>query len=160
MPATRPQDYSFTTRAPLRVSATRIVDASPHRVFDRLADARSWRRWFPGMVACWYLTRPPHGVGSVRRVWVGPLRVDDRFIVWEPGRRWGFTFESTNLPWASAGVEVVDLEETDDGRTRVTYRMSLEPRGPMGALLRRRRTEVGRALAGALAGLDADLRRR
>jgi uncharacterized protein YndB with AHSA1/START domain len=148
----RAETLAFTATAPLRITATREVGAAPDRVFEVLADAASWPEWFPGLSQARWTSDAPHGVGSTREVQVGPLRVAEEFIVWEPGERIGFTFVSTNLPGTRAGVEVAELVPVRGGRTRVAYTMALEPVGvparlaaPLSPVAR---TAIGRGLAG------------
>lgn len=157
MPTCRPETVAFTATAPLRISASRTIAASPEQVFATLADAGSWPRWFPGLREARWTSPRPYGVGSRREVRVGPLVVEEAFIVWEPGERFGFTFVSTNLPGTRAGVELVELRDLGGDRTRVAYTMAVEPVGlprrvasaaaPLG------RVAVGRGLA----GLDREL---
>ena len=157
MPSTRPEGVGFLADAPVRAVATREVAAPSEVVFDALCDAEGWQAWFPGMRRCTWRSRPPHGIGSRRRVVVGPLRVDERFVVWDRPHRWGFTFTATNLPLAAAGVEVVDLEPTDTG-TRITYTMALEPPRLLSPALRLSRPVLQRTLSLGLRGLQRHLR--
>jgi uncharacterized protein YndB with AHSA1/START domain len=152
MATTRPESLAFVDLAPMRAEATRELDASPETVFDVLADADSWPRWFPNMQHCRWLTPPPHGVDSQREVRVGPLHVVERFIVWDRPRRWGFTFTAATPPIARAGAELVTLEPVGDGRTRVTYTMALEPPAPAG-LANLAAGPMSATLADALEGL-------
>jgi uncharacterized protein YndB with AHSA1/START domain len=153
MPATRPEGVGFVADAPVRIVVTRVMPVAPERVFDAIADADSWTAWFPGMRRCTWLTPPPHRIGSQRRVVVGPLRVDERFVVWDRPHRWGFTFTGSNLPLARAGVEVVDLEPEGDG-TRVTYTMALDPPGLMRPGVRLSKPVITRTLGAGLRGLE------
>lgn len=152
MPTCRPETVAFTATAPLRISASRTIAASPDRIFAALADAGSWARWFPGLREARWTSPRPYGVGSSREVRVGPLTVAEEFIAWEPGQRFAFTFVSTNLPGTRAGVELVELIDLGDGRTRVAYTMAIEPLGVprrlAGAAAPVGRVAVGRGLAG------------
>jgi uncharacterized protein YndB with AHSA1/START domain len=152
VPSCRPETVAFTATAPLRVVATREIPAPADRIFAALADASSWPAWFPGLRAARWTSPGPHGVGSTRTVEVGPLEVEEAFIVWEPGERIGFTFTATNLPGTRAGVELVELVPVGPDRTRVSYTVAVEPAGlpdrvaaaaaPVG------RVAIGRGLAG------------
>ena len=157
MVSIRPEGVGFATDAPVRAVATRDLAATPEVVFDTLADAASWPRWFPGMRRCEWLTEPPHQIGSRRRVVVGALRLDERFVVWDRPHRWGFTFEAANLPLAYAGVELIDLEPLDAETTRVRYTMAIEPPRLAAPLARRGTPAIHRTLDGALAGLERHL---
>ena len=153
MATTRPESLEFVDLAPVRAEATREIDASPGTVFDALADAEGWPRWFPNMQQCRWLSPPPHGVDSQREVRVGPLHVVERFIVWDRPRRWGFTFTAASPPIARAGAELVELEPAGDGGTRITYTMALEPPGPAG-LVNRATGPMEAVLAEALTSLE------
>jgi uncharacterized protein YndB with AHSA1/START domain len=153
MPSPRPEGVGFVAEAPLRAVASRRIPATPEAVFDAIADVDSWPEWFPGMRRCTWLTPPPHEIGSQRRVVVGPLRVDERFVVWDRPRRWGFTFTGSNLPLADAGVEVVDLEPVGDA-TQVTYTMALAPPRLLAPGARLSVPVMERTLGAALKGLE------
>ncbi|MEX1177674.1 MAG: SRPBCC family protein [Nitriliruptor sp.] len=154
MATCRPETPAFTATAPLRVTATREIAAEPAVIFDTLADTSSWPAWFPGLQDARWISTAPYGVGSTRQVSVGPLRVEEEFIAWEPGVRFGFTFLSMNLPGTRAGVEMVELLPVDDGRTRVSYTMALEPVGVPSWLGPALAPVVRGAIARGLGGLD------
>ncbi|MEX0836179.1 MAG: SRPBCC family protein [Nitriliruptor sp.] len=154
MTSCRPETVAFTATAPLRVTATREIIAGPDRIFAALADASSWPRWFPGLDQARWTSPEPHGMGSTREVKVGPLRVVEEFIAWEPGVRFGFTFESTNLPGTRAGVELVELLPVTAHRTRVSYTMALEPVGLPARLAPPLKPVMRAAIGRGLAGLD------
>jgi uncharacterized protein YndB with AHSA1/START domain len=157
MSSTRPESVDFVERAPLRATAARVVEAPPEAVFDALADAPGWPSWFAEIDGCRWLTPAPHGVGSQREVRLGPVRVTERFIVWDRPHRWGFTFAAARPSIARAGVELVDLEPL--GRTtRVTYHMAVQPPRPATPLTPVLRRRLERVLTAALAGLDDHLR--
>jgi uncharacterized protein YndB with AHSA1/START domain len=159
MATTRPESLAFVDLAPVRAEATRELDAAPEAVFDVLADAESWPQWFPNMQQCRWLTPPPHGVDSQREVRAGPLHVVERFIVWDRPRRWGFTFTAATPRIARAGAELVTLDPTGDGGTRVTYTMAVEPPAPAG-LATLATGPMNATLAGALKGLARHLSSR
>lgn len=128
----RSETLDFVDRAPVVIDARRRLPFAPERVFDVLADATLWPRWIVGMVAAEWTSSPPHGVGSTRRVALGPLQVHERFIAWEPPRLLAFTFVEANAPFARAGVERLDLARVDDDATALRYRMALDPSlGPL-----------------------------
>ena len=89
--ALRPEDLSFPDRAVVRLSFSRVVPATPERVFDVLADHEAWTRWFVDFRRASVMDGVREGVGMRRRVWVGPMVLDERFLAWERGRRFSFT---------------------------------------------------------------------
>lgn len=159
MATCRLETTAFTATAPLRATSVREIAAAPDRVFDALADAASWATWFPGLEAARWTSSAPYGVGSTREVKVGPLRVEEQFIVWEPGERFGFTFTATNLPGTRAGVELVELLPVGADRTRVSYTMALEPVGVPGPVGKPLAPVLRAAIGRGLAGLDHHLTR-
>lgn len=156
MATTRLEKPAFYETAPVHFHTSRVIPASPDEVFAALADTPNWPKWFPSLTAAKWQTEPPHGVGSRRCVNVGPVRVDEEFIVWEPGRRWGFTFVATTIPLVRAGAELVELEPEGDG-TRVTYNMHVEPLPGLGGLTKLLRAGIEKGLADGLKGLERHL---
>ena len=65
------------------------------------------------------------GVGMRRRVWVGPMVLDARFLAWARGRRFSFTMLESNLPILSAMVEDWRLAPVEGG-TRVDYAVGFD----------------------------------
>jgi uncharacterized protein YndB with AHSA1/START domain len=87
-------------------------------VFAVLTDVTKTGRWYPADVVEWWVTPPPHGVGSIRRARVkvmGRATENDAVVTqYEPPRRAALKGLSTTAPF------VVTLAfEPIDGRTRV-----------------------------------------
>ena len=126
--ALRPEDLSFPDRALVRLAFSRLVPAPPERVFDVLADHDAWARWFVDFRKASVTGEAREGVGTERRVWVGPMVLDERFIAWERGRRFSFTMLQSNLPILSAMVEDWRLAPVEGG-TRVDYLVGFDVPG-------------------------------
>jgi len=107
------------------------LDAPSAEVFDVFADGESWPKWFEAVQRVVWTSPEPKGVGTTRTVslWVAPLKVTvhERFLVWDPGRRFTFRFEGVSLPLFDAGVEDYWLEDLSEGRCRLTYTVCVEP---------------------------------
>ena len=145
----RPVDWIHT--APVRVSATRDLAAHPDEVVAALADHESWPEGFESLSRVERFGDLPGGVGSNRRVFIGSrVTVDEEFIVWEPGERWGFTNLEASVPGLRSMNELVTIEPLDGDRSRVTYTMGIEPGWLLAPLLRvaqgQLRTNLGAAL--------------
>ena len=128
-------ELDFIERAPLQFSNVIELNATPDVVFDVLADIDSWPKWFEGMTSSAWLTPAPYGQGSQRQVTLlGLVKVDETFLVWQPGKRFCFRFEQQNALLAKAGIEDVQLKALDNNRCRLTYSVYLELPKPMSAL--------------------------
>lgn len=156
-----PRDLEFADRAPLRIEGEAVADVEPGAVWEVLADHRRWPEWFGApLVSCEPTSEPASGVGSTRRVVLRPnIAIDERFIAWEPDELWAFTV-TDGPPGVRSIVERCTIHVESPGRTRVTYRMAVEPAGalrPFGPLLR---AGIGRSLKQATAALVAEAQRR
>ncbi|MFA1539624.1 SRPBCC family protein [Actinomadura monticuli] len=124
--ATLHDEYALRGRidesAPVTNTSSVLIDASPARVWDVLADLRGWETWAPG-----FRLRALHAVEPGREFrWAQngtPLR--SRFAVVAPGRELSWT--GTCLALYRAVDRLVLAEE--GGRTRVTVQESLT--GPL-----------------------------
>ncbi|NKZ05733.1 SRPBCC family protein [Actinomadura latina] len=124
--ATLHDEYALRGRidesAPVTNTSSVLIDASPARVWDVLADLRGWETWAPG-----FRLRALDAVEPGREFrWTQngtPLR--SRFAVVDPGRELSWT--GSFLARYRAVDRLVLAEE--DGRTRVTVQESLD--GPL-----------------------------
>jgi uncharacterized protein YndB with AHSA1/START domain len=149
-----PQELGYVDEAPVKPEATVVVGGSPAEVWTVLADNESWPEWFgSGMRKVTPTSAGDFGVGSTRQVDLGLMKVDERFIAWDVGRQWAFTGIEMRPKIFTKLVERVLLEPLDNGRTRVTYRMSFELVPPMRPLAPALRSGMSRALSKALANL-------
>lgn len=129
------QTIDWIDHAPVRIEARAESTASADRVFAVLADHERWPEWFPSVRKVTVLGRG-EGVGARRRVEIPGSRVDEEFIVWEPGARWSFTAYEARPRFARALVEDCVLEALPDGGTAITYTMYLDPAGVLGFLMK------------------------
>ena len=99
-------------------------------VFDRLADLSAWSEWCGGMKRV-RIDGAASGVGALRTVWVGTTRVQERFVVWEPGHRLTFTLTGSNTPGLHSMVEdwATAADPEDPARTVLTVRVGIEAIG-------------------------------
>jgi uncharacterized protein YndB with AHSA1/START domain len=129
--ACRPTGLDFVDVAPHRVVTEEVLPAPPERVFAVLVDETSWPQWFPGMTRVEWLG-PERGVGAMRRVALGPLVIEERFLAWEPGRRFTFAFDGANAPGLRAVVEDYRLEPAGGDATRLRWMMCYAPAPGLG----------------------------
>ncbi|MGH3436366.1 MAG: SRPBCC family protein [Sciscionella sp.] len=95
--------------------------ASPHALFEKIADGGNWARWLKPLVAHseWETEGDPApgGVGAVRKVGTWPIFVRERVLEHEPDRKHVYTLvgrtpardyraEVTLVPRADGGTEL------------------------------------------------------
>jgi uncharacterized protein YndB with AHSA1/START domain len=124
------RDLAWVDRAPVVITKSFTLAASTTEVFDRLADLAAWSEWSGGMKKV-RIDGAASGVGALRTVWVGATRVQERFVVWDPGQRLTFTLTESNTPGLHSMVEDWALapDPQDSQRTILTVRVGIEAVG-------------------------------
>lgn len=121
MPTLTPRNTDFIDSASTRVTTIVELAATPDEVWAVLADNERWPEWFPAAKACSTTSDEAKGVGATRWIHFDLFKVNERFIVWDPPRRWAFTILDANLPGIVSVVEQALIERVDDDKTVVTY---------------------------------------
>lgn len=155
MSACEPVGLDFVDRAHIVAIVNVTVAASPAQVWQVLNDTQRWPEWFEAMKSAQVTSSAWDGVGSTRKVSIGPMVVDEKMIVWEPDTKWGFTV--TGLNWmgriAKRMLEVVEIEPAGTG-SKLTYTGAIDPvpwLRPMSGLLKKQVTTSWEA---GLASID------
>jgi hypothetical protein len=156
-----PVDLSWIEARPDAVRVSIALAAAPARVFEALADAPGWTRWFPLMHRAASIgggDGDGGGVGAEREVAVrGFGRLRERFLAWEPGARYAFTMIGVTSPLIAQMGEDYRITPTGDG-ARLDWTMAALPRGPGRLLAPGLRVMMRRIFARAGRNLDALLR--
>lgn len=121
----------------------------PDRAFALLADADAWPRWYPDIQAMRWVDPP--GLGARREVVTTTTTLQERFVVWEPGRRMAFCVEWMTIPLAAAFTEEFTLEPSGTGSVlhwvaRYQPRLPFRPFRPLLDPIFRRMFDRGVAL--------------
>ena len=104
------------------------LNAPPEAVFAGLRETDAWLRWFPDMKSARWEGEP--GVGTNRIVKVGPMEINEHFVIWKEPTQMAFYVSETSLPFARRMVENYMIEETSTG-SRFTYAVGMEVRFPL-----------------------------
>lgn len=155
------QPPEWIDRAPITVSATREMAATPDEVWAVLAAHERWPEWFDVIERA--EGTGGDGLGSTRSVWFRKWRLDEVFIVWDEPTVFGFVVVAAAGPlgrFSQTLLERVDVQVLTTDRVRVTYLQGFEARSKIAArLLAVASRGMHKALHGALEGLAAQVER-
>jgi hypothetical protein len=122
-----PMDVEFLANPPESMEFEGTIDRSADDVFDILADPSKLGLWLKDLKSARWLTEPPHGEGSKRRVTLKLITVEERFVVWERGKRFAFVMDATSLPIVEAMGEDMRIDSRGETRCHVTWRVAYAP---------------------------------
>jgi hypothetical protein len=91
-------DVDFIDSAPIRILRTGVVRGPAEAVFNAIAcDPNGYALWFPGFsTASNWISAPPHGVGSQRRMQVLGASFEETILTWKANEE--FTFRAEVFP--------------------------------------------------------------
>lgn len=138
--------------APILVSESIEIDATPDQVWTHIADHESWPEWFDALDEV-HPGATSTGVGGTRRVTVKPVSIEEEFTAWDEGEHFAFAIVRSMFPWMAAAAESVRLEPIDADRCRVIYRQGVQGRPGLGWLTNLAWTPARKGLPPALAAL-------
>ncbi len=134
------------------------VDAPPEAVFAALSDHDAMGRWSPfAMERLEAGPSDPNGIGTLRRVRLGPFGFDERVISWDPPHHYSYTIEKGPFVRRHRG-DVLVTREGDRSRVRWAIQLGLTlpgAGGPTSWLLRRKVRQTLDRLAGQLTRTEA-----
>jgi uncharacterized protein YndB with AHSA1/START domain len=142
----RPPGWS--EQAPIQIRNELFLPVPPEKVFDVLADSPRWPTWFKGMRRV-RVDGLATGVGALRTVWVGPTRVQEHYIVWEPAHRITFHVIKSSSPGLRVMVEDYQISPAAGG-SKLTITIGIEAKGPFRLVPGVIRFVVGRLTSGVL----------
>lgn len=120
-------ELGYAKDAPHCIDNQTLIEASPERVFEVLSGS-DWGDWFVDFKRVDWTSPEPYGQGSTRTVTLKILSVKERFLAWEPGRRFSFSIDAISVPLVKAMMEDMQLEPVEGGRaTRFRWRVYYTP---------------------------------
>ncbi len=123
------QDLAFADTAPWKFDFEAVISAAPAKVWSAWTDNPSWAVWFKNCKSCVTTSPTAEGVGATRTIKVNGLTAEEVFIAWEPEQLWAFTVTAIKPSFAKSMVERVRFTDVGNDRTRINYRIAIEPRG-------------------------------
>ena len=123
------QDLAFADTAPWKFDFEAVISAPPTKVWMAWTDNPGWAVWFKNCKSCVTTSATAEGVGATRTIKVNGLTAEEVFIAWEPERLWAFTVTAIKPSFAKSMVERVTFTDLGNSRTRINYRIAVEPRG-------------------------------
>jgi len=122
-----PSDLSYADSSPHRIANVVTIAAPPERVFDLFATGEAQDEWFQDFVACRWTSPEPRAAGATREIELKMLRVKERFLAWERGRRLTFSIDAITLPIVQQMMEDMRFEPIDGGNTRLVWHVHYTP---------------------------------
>lgn len=154
----RPVGLGFLDDAPLRLAYTARVSAAPDTVYRALAEeVTGWPDWFRAVT----LARPTGG-GAGREIRLtGGARFQETVMAADPGRRYAYRVDETNVPGMSALLEEWRLTPAPDSPgTLVRWTFAADGPAPLRLALTAARPALGHSFRTAVRTLDTRLAAR
>jgi polyketide cyclase/dehydrase/lipid transport protein len=122
-----PMTLADLDTAPFRMVQSAVLPGSPDVVFAQLSEPERWVGVFPLMTKAAWTSAQIECVGAERKVALRALgRFEERFIAWEPGKRFAFTMIASTSPLAKQMAE--DYRFTrEGGNTRLEWTVGAVP---------------------------------
>ncbi|MEU0842587.1 SRPBCC family protein [Streptomyces sp. NPDC005962] len=142
----------YTETAPVQLAFTAEASAPPEAVFEALADVEGWPRWFRQVADA-----RPTADGTGREIRLrGGTRFRETVVAADPGERYAYRIDETNVPGLRALLEEWRLVPWHSG-TVVRYTFALDGTAVTRASARLARPGLRRAFHDAVRRLDRRL---
>jgi len=142
----------YTETAPVQLAFTAEASAPPEALFGALADVEGWPRWFRQVADA-----RPTADGTGREIRLrGGTRFRETVVAADPGERYAYRIDETNVPGLRALLEEWRLVPWHSG-TVVRYTFALDGTAVTRASARLARPGLRRAFHDAVRRLDRRL---
>ena len=153
MPSMDVQPPEWIDSAPTVARSSITIDAPAADVWVHIADHETWPTWFTDLTSI-ERVGTGQGVGSGRKVKVGPLTIEEEFTAWDENEHFAFAVTKAPIPILKTLAESVQLESTGADSCTVVYRQGVEGRfGFLGPVMKRVGTSLEKQTGEALANL-------
>jgi len=127
--ACAPTEVAFVDTAPYRFAETFHIDQPAAEVWGQLTGDNALH-WCRAITRLTWTSPRPFAVGTTRSVRVlGMIGLDERYDVWEEGRRKAFVGLQCNLPLLSRVAEEYIVEPVTDSSSTFNWKIGVEPSG-------------------------------
>ncbi len=125
-----PVDSTYALKGPNHNSIRLRIEAPADALFRCLEDGPAWKEWLNIDVE--WTSPTPFGIGTTRTVTKSGMRIDEYFLVWEPGRRMNFRFDPV-----AAFAEDYLIEPLGPDSCELIWSYAFEWGGPLRPIARR-----------------------
>lgn len=152
----RPVGLDFIDDAPIRLVFSSVAAAPPEALYQALAEeVEGWSRWFRAVS----LARPTHG-GAGREIRLfGGVRFQETVMAADPGQRYAYRVDTTNVPGVRALLEEWRLTPAGSG-THVRWTFAADGSAPFRLGMAAARPGLGHSFRTAVRTLDGQLTAR
>jgi hypothetical protein len=129
----------FAREATWKFHTSIVIDVPVAHVWEKIT-SEDWSDWHPEIIRIDWKSPKPHHSNSSRSVrfyhWVigtlelGPVTIDEQFLVWTEGEQFIFYFTRINRPRFMSfisGMEDFKVEALGENQTRFTRKVYLKP---------------------------------
>ncbi|MEV6950623.1 SRPBCC family protein [Streptomyces sp. NPDC051183] len=154
----RPVGLDFVQDAPVRLTFTTHAAAGPEDLYRALAEeVEGWPRWFRAVT----LARPTHGGAGREIKLLGGARFQEAIMASDPGQRYAYRVDETNVPGVRALLEEWRLAPVGPGPgTDVRWTFAADGSAPFRLGLTAARPGLGSSFRSAVRALDLRLAAR
>ncbi len=114
-----------------KFTQTKVVKASPEKVWEIVADHAGMPKWFPGVRRVTLPDAPKTGKGTRRNVEPGgPVVLKEIITDFEPGKLLGYSVRG-GIPLLKAHQGYIRLSPAGSGGTRIDYETRIQTALPL-----------------------------
>lgn len=121
-----PVDLRFCAVAPEKILTQLVVPVPAERLYEVLLTGENQTVWAQGYVQTVWYNASPYARGSIRDIHLQWIRVRERLLALEPGRRFAFSSDALTVPLVRRMVEDIQFVTLDAHTTRIDWLVCYE----------------------------------
>ena len=134
-----PVDLTFCDVAPHKIRVQLLAHASAERLYEVLLTGKNQTVWAKGYVKTAWYNASPYAMGSIRDIHLQWVRVRERLLALEPGRRFAFSSDALTVPLVRRMVEDIQFTALSETTARIDWLVAYDLVGylqPLARMLR------------------------